>query len=231
MYIKRPSGFFFTLISECVLTEFPPSDSISFVFRGRVRTIEDIPGSDEKRVKEVGPGNSFGALDLYTRNRRQGAVLATRRSEIVRLQKSSDQALVNCYPSLAFSIWDTVLRRAPDIIRGGKSLHPDARSGRFRTIAVLPLSAEVPVDRFVSLLSIALVNVGIYSSDEIMKVRSELIIDSIGKSVFSNAGNIQLEDYLAHLQENVELSILIVDHSVDSTWGDICIVNVSNMRP
>ncbi|KAH6986861.1 hypothetical protein EDB80DRAFT_690317 [Ilyonectria destructans] len=172
-----------------------PSDSIFFVFRGRVRTIEDIPGGDEKRVKEAGPGNSFGALDVYTRNRRQGAALATRRSEIGPGYYSRRQ-ITAC----GCSIW--------------------AVQNHCRLT-----SAEVPVDRFVSLLSIALVNVGIYSSDEIMKVRSELMIDSIGKSVFSNAGNIQVEDYLAHLQENIELSILIVDHSVDSTWGDICIAN------
>ncbi|KAF5698763.1 lysophospholipase NTE1 [Fusarium mundagurra] len=202
-----------------------PSDSIYFVFTGRVRTVEDIAGSDEKRVKEVGSGKSFGALDLYTGNRRQSAVLATRRSEIVRLQKSSYQALVNCCPSVAFSIWDNILRNAPDIIRGGKALQSDAQSRRFRTIAVLPLSAEVSVDRFVSLLSTALVDVGVYSHDEVMQVRSELIINSVGKSVFSDAGNIQLEDYLAHLQENVELSILPGDHSVDSTWNDICIAN------
>lgn len=94
---------------------------------------------------------------------------------------------------------------------------------------MLPLSSEVSVDKVASLLSTALVDVGVYSNEEIIQVRSELIINSIGESVFSETGNIQLEDYLAHLQENVELSILLGDHSVDSMWNDVCIANVSNL--
>ena len=202
------------------------SKSFFFVLKGRFRTMEEFLDSDEERIREFGPWDCFGALDVYTGNLRQASVFATRRSEVIRLQKSSYLWLINRCPSLGLSLWKNTLRTAPDLARS-EVLNTKTKSAKFRTIAILPVSAEVPIERFISLLSSTLIDIGIYTQDEIVTVGSDVILDSVGHTVYSKVGKTYLEEYLAHLQENVQLSILLGDHATESTWNGVCIANVS----
>lgn len=91
---------------------------------------------------------------------------------------------------------------------------------------MFPLSVEVPAAKCATLLSSALVTLGIYDKESVSFVESHSVISAIGDSVFTDAGNKYLEDYVAHVEQNSNLSILVGENSVDSTWNDICISTV-----
>ncbi|KAH7196519.1 uncharacterized protein B0J16DRAFT_390443, partial [Fusarium flagelliforme] len=195
------------------------SDSICFVVRGRVRITEKGPSDMDAHIKEYGPGNPFGVLEFHTNRPRSCAAHAIRKTEIAKLQRASYQKLVNYAPKLGSRLWGSIAQAPQNHQQSVQG--PD--STRLRTIAVFPLSLEVPAAKCATLLSSALVRLGIYEKDAVSLVESHSVIRAVGSTVFTDAGNKHLEDYVGHVEQNSDLTILIGEHSVDSTWNDICI--------
>ncbi|KAI1068504.1 hypothetical protein LB507_004364 [Fusarium sp. FIESC RH6] len=195
------------------------SDSICFVVRGRVRITEKGPSDMDAHIKEYGPGNPFGVLEFHTNRPRSCTAHAIRKSEIAKLQKASYQKLVNYAPELGSRLWGSIAQAPQDHQQSVQG--PD--STRLRTIAVFPLSLEVPAAKCATLLSSALARLGIYEKDTVSLVESHSVISAVGSTVFTDAGNKHLEDYVGHVEQNSDLTILVGEHSVDSTWNDICI--------
>lgn len=176
----------------------------------------------DTHIKEYGPGNPFGVLEFHTNRPRSCTAHAIRKSEIAKLQKASYQKLVNYAPDLGSRLWSSIAQAPQDHQQSTQALD----STRLRTIAVFPLSLEVPAAKCSTLLSSALVRLGIYEKDAVSLVESHNVISAIGSTVFTDAGNKHLEDYVGHVEQNSDLTILIGEHSVDSTWNDICIATV-----
>ena len=176
----------------------------------------------DAHIKEYGPGNPFGVLEFHTNRPRSCTAHAIRKSEIAKLQKASYQKLVNYAPELGSRLWGSIAQAPQDHQQSVQG--PD--STRLRTIAVFPLSLEVPAAKCATLLSSALARLGIYEKDTVSLVESHSVISAVGSTVFTDAGNKHLEDYVGHVEQNSDLTILIGEHSVDSTWNDICIATV-----
>ncbi|KAM0365291.1 hypothetical protein ACHAPK_009865 [Fusarium culmorum] len=197
------------------------SDCISYVVKGRIRISEDSSAAGDMHIKEYGPGNAFGVLEFHTNHPRPSTAHAIRKSEIAQLQKSAYQKLINYAPNLGTKLWGSIAQ-PPRTDQAQPNTMP-SDPNRLRTIAVFPLSVEVPAAKCAALLSSALVALGIYDKESVSFVESHSVISAIGDSVFTDAGNKYLEDYVAHVEQNSNLSILVGENSVDSTWNDICI--------
>ncbi|KAF5243771.1 hypothetical protein FAUST_2688 [Fusarium austroamericanum] len=197
------------------------SDCISLVVKGRIRISEESTAAGDMHIKEYGPGNAFGVLEFHTNHPRPSAAHAIRKSEIAQLQKSAYQKLINYAPDLGTKLWGSIAQ-PPRTDQAQPNTMP-SDPNRLRTIAVFPLSVEVPAAKCATLLSSALVTLGIYDKESVSFVESHSVISAIGDSVFTDAGNKYLEDYVAHVEQNSNLSILVGENSVDSTWNDICI--------
>lgn len=204
------------------------SDSLYFVIKGRVRTVEPVPGQEGLQTREVGLGNTIGTLQLYLDQPRQSAATATRKSEIAKLQKLSFLQMVQQRPALAAILWNGILHAAvPNLIGESSSVSANRESAPFRTVTVLPLSIDVPTERFVSQLLTAFVDLRIYDKDSAISVNiASVMMSSVGENGYTSTGRVFLEDYLTQLEENTELSILIGDHNPDSTWNDVCLAHV-----
>ncbi|KAM0402740.1 hypothetical protein ACHAPZ_004231 [Fusarium culmorum] len=196
-------------------------DCISYVVKGRIRISEDSSAAGDMHIKEYGPGNAFGVLEFHTNHPRPSTAHAIRKSEIAQLQKSAYQKLINYAPNLGTKLWGSIAQ-PPRTDQAQPNTMP-SDPNRLRTIAVFPLSVEVPAAKCAALLSSALVALGIYDKESVSFVESHSVISAIGDSVFTDAGNKYLEDYVAHVEQNSNLSILVGENSVDSTWNDICI--------
>ncbi|RGP66283.1 patatinlike serine hydrolase [Fusarium sporotrichioides] len=197
------------------------SDCIYLVIKGRVRISEENTTAGDSHIKEYGPGNAFGVLEFHTNHPRPSAARAIRKSEITQLQRPAYQKLINYAPNLGTKLWASVAQTPRTDQTQPNTMPSDPN--RLRTIGVFPLSAEVPVAKCATLLSSALVSLGIYDNENVSFVESHSVISAIGDSVFTDAGNKYLEDYVAHVEQNSNLSILVGETAVDSTWNDICI--------
>lgn len=96
-----------------------------------------------------------------------------------------------------------------------------------RTIAVLPLSVDVPTERFARLLHNSIVNTGIESERSIITLTSGAVLTSLHGLVFNNAGRARLADYLTALEGRVNVTLFIAEHSADSEWTRVCVERVS----
>jgi hypothetical protein len=108
--------------------------------------------------------------------------------------------------------------------------HSERRSfgSHFRTVAVLPLSADVPIERFVDRFADALEETGIRARETVAILNSSRISKSLGGSVFDNPGNVRLENYIAQVEDHLEMVIFVGDISPQSTWTRMCISHVGH---
>jgi hypothetical protein len=124
-------------------------------------------------------------------------------------------------PSLATSLWKTIAEATSSQTYG---------RSHFRTIAILPFSPQVPSTAFVRQLSAAFERTRLLHPDDMVSLDSSTMTSSVGRSIYTKSGKVWLEQYLAQIQENVELTILVADDLADSTWTNICISNVSMLN-
>ncbi len=156
---------------------------------------------------------------------RPASCIAVRKSEVVKIQKASYKTLAAVYPSFAFSLID-VLRGMPSMMEHSMSVPWRLRSSRLRTIAIVPLSIDIPVADFTSMLTESVARINILPREKIFCVDSVSILESMEADLEGTAGNLHMENYLQQLQENVELLLLTADYYAPSKWNKICISNV-----
>jgi hypothetical protein len=159
-------------------------------------------------------------------------LLAIRRSELAQIQLSSFKSLSLSHPSLAFRLANIIAASAPSLIEN--SISPVA-GGRFnsrtsiQTIAILPLSTQVPIERVSRLLLEAIADVGIESHEGMVLLNSTIVAESIGGSIFDKRGSLNLENYLTQLEGNTNVTIFTADLSANSMWTRACIKHVRDI--
>lgn len=77
-------------------------------------------------------------------------------------------------------------------------------------------------------LAHAIINLGIKRPGNLAILDSNTILRSLGGNVFDKTGNLRLENYITHLEDNLEVIICMGDTSAHSTWTRMCISHVSH---
>jgi lysophospholipid hydrolase len=164
---------------------------------------------------------------MYRTRKRSANAIAIRKSEVARIQLQSYKILFIIAPSVAFSLSKIVASNAASTGNGTSEVVRSNYTSNPRTIAILPLSAEVPIEQFVKGLTDAIINLGIKKPGNLAILDSNTILRSLGGNVFDKIGNLRLENYITHLEDNLEVIICMGDTSAHSTWTRMCISHVS----
>lgn len=164
---------------------------------------------------------------MYRTRKRSANVIAIRKSEAARIQLQSYKILFIIAPSVAFSLSKIVASNAASTGNGTPEVARSNYTSNPRTIAILPLSAEAPIEQFVKGLTDAIINLGIKKPGNLAILDSNTILRSLGGNVFDKIGNLRLENYITHLEDNLEVIICMGDTSAHSTWTRMCISHVS----
>ncbi|CZR62125.1 uncharacterized protein PAC_12022 [Phialocephala subalpina] len=200
------------------------SDGFYIVLNGRLRTSQVNPITGDTVVQEVGRGQSAGALELYTSRKRPAALVAIRKSEVIRIQISTYKTLAFIHPTFAMSLAQIISASAPSLIENSVSmLSQQQGQWKLRTIAVLALSSDISADRFTHSLSESVIKTGVENSKDVITLQSESILRSLGDSSFDKRGNLRLENYLTLLEASVNITLFVGDQSPDSAWTKTCI--------
>lgn len=96
----------------------------------------------------------------------------------------------------------------------------------FHAVAVLSLSLNVLIERFVNRFADALEETGINARETVVILNSNSISKSLGGSIFDNPGNVRLENYVAQVEDHLEMVIFVGDISPQSTWTRMFIPHV-----
>jgi lysophospholipid hydrolase len=208
------------------------SEAIYLVLNGRLRLVEDRKDGGVSVRAEYGQGDSVGELEVLTESARSGTLHAIRDTEIVKFPRTLFNSLAQEHPNITIKISKIIASRMRNLIDDPTSSLAKDRTGRapinkssstinLRTVAVLPVTAGVPVVEFGNKLMAALAQVG--TPNGATSLNQAAILNHLGKHAFNRIGKLKLSQYLADLEEKYGLVVYVADTNVNAPWTQTCI--------
>ncbi|RDA95174.1 hypothetical protein CP533_1895 [Ophiocordyceps camponoti-saundersi (nom. inval.)] len=214
------------------------SDAIYIVLNGRLRLVDDNKDGKMTAVAEYGQGESVGELEVLTETARAGTLHAIRDTELVKFPRTLFNSLAEEHPNITIKISKIIasrMRAAVDDANQGSVKQAGAGASEnqrkatmnLRTVAILPVTAGVPVVEFGNHLMNALAQVG--PPNGAMSLNQAVVLGHLGKHAFNKMGKLRLSQYLADLEEKFGLVVYVADTSVNSPWTQTCITQADSI--
>ncbi|KAH8667540.1 hypothetical protein BGZ60DRAFT_377825 [Tricladium varicosporioides] len=208
------------------------SDAIYIVLNGRLRLVLNNEEAEMKVVGEYGQGESVGELEVMTESTRPATLHAIRDTELAKFPKTLFNSLAQEHPGITIKISKIIASRMRALIEDpifdqGKKEVQGAKSNKvsstlnLRTVAILPVTAGVPVVEFANKLMNALTQIG--APNGVTSLNQAAILNHLGRHAFSRMGKLKLSQYLADLEEKYGLVLYVADTNVNSPWTQTCI--------
>lgn len=208
------------------------SDAIYIVLNGRLRSVLESGNGKVSVVGEHGQGDSIGELEVMTESTRPATLHAIRDTELAKFPRSLFNSLAQEHPGITIQISKLIAQRMRRIIdnrlleqSGEKGNQESAKTGtstlNLRTVAILPVTAGMPVVEFGNRLLNAFNQIGVVGG--VASLHQADILNHLGRHAFSRMGKLKLSQYLADLEERYGMVIYIADTSVNAPWTQTCI--------
>ena len=194
------------------------SDAIYIVLNGRLRLVLNNEEAGMKVVGEYGQGESVGELEVMTESARPATLHAIRDTELAKFPKTLFNSLAQEHPGITIKISKIIASRMRALVEDpvfvqGKEKVTGATSSKvsstinLRTVAILPVTAGVPVVEFGSRLMNALTQIG--ATNGVTSLNQAAILNHLGRHAFSRMGKLKLSQYLADLEEKYGLVLYV----------------------
>ncbi|KAK9465504.1 hypothetical protein V1512DRAFT_228154 [Lipomyces arxii] len=199
------------------------ADSIYIVLNGRMRAIKETKDG-MSMVGEYGQNDSVGELEVLTHSQRPSTLHAVRETEVVRFSLTVFESLGIRHPEIMLQISRIIAARVNSADQkwsadGLQAPSTTPKSGSFKTVAIVPITAGLPAKEFGSKLARAfsLIDQTNVSLDQTATLKH------LGKHSFNKFGKLKLSGYLTDLEERYQKVIYIADTAVSSAWTTTCI--------
>lgn len=209
---------------QVIFHEGDESEAIYIVLNGRLRLVEDRKDGGMNVRAEFGQGESIGELEVLTESSRSGTLHAIRDTELVKFPRTLFNSLAQEHPNITIKISKIIASRMRALTddrstalglkdsTGRSSINKSSTTLNLRTVAVLPVSAGVPVVEFGNRLLNALTEVG--APNGATSLNSAAVLNHLGKHAFNKMGKLKLSHYLADLEEKYGLVIYVAGKSI-----------------
>lgn len=220
---------------QVIFHEGDESDAIYLVLNGRLRLVEDRQNGGVNLKAEYGQGESVGELEVLTDSGRSGSLHAIRNTEIVKFPRTLFNSLAQEHPSITIKISKMIASKMRSLMNessvskegwGRSSASKSSSTLNLRTIAVLPVTAGVPVVDFGNRLMTALSQVG--TRNGATSLNQSAILNHLGRHAFNKMGKLRLSQYLADLEEKYGL-VVYVAGKLQSSSPSLCFLPLSVM--
>lgn len=203
---------------QVIFRDGDESDAIYIVLNGRLRLVEDREDGGMTALAEFGQGDSVGELEVLTESARSGTLHAIRDTEMVKFPRTLFNSLAQEHPNITIKISKIIASRMRAVVEDPSKLTGnEAGSGainnqrkstmNLRTVAILPVTAGVPVVEFGNRLMAALAQVG--PPNGATCLNQSAILKHLGKHAFNKMGKLRLSQYLADLEEKFGLVVYV----------------------
>lgn len=193
------------------------SEAIYIVLNGRLRLVEDRSDGGVSVRAEYGQGESVGELEVLTESARSGTLHAIRDTELVKFPRTLFNSLAQEHPNITIKISKIIASRMRNLIDApsvhnkkdgaSRSINKSSSTLNLRTVAILPVTAGVPVVEFGNRLMSALSQVG--TPNGATSLNQSAILNHLGRHAFNKMGKLKLAQYLADLEEKYGLVIYV----------------------
>ncbi|KAF2473318.1 patatin-like serine hydrolase [Lindgomyces ingoldianus] len=217
---------------QIIYNQGDESDAIYIVLNGRLRAIRDGENNGMKVIGEYGQGDSVGELEVLTESARPGSLHAIRDTELAKFPKTLFNSLALEHPGITIKISKIIASRMRALTddplhkqtkeRSSKATRSNVSSTvNLRTVAILPVTAGIPVVEFAGRLMNALNQIG--TPNSVVSLNQAAILNHLGRHAFNRMGKLKLSQYLADLEEKYGLVLYVADTTVKSPWTQTCI--------
>ncbi|KAJ3275438.1 phosphatidylcholine and lysophosphatidylcholine phospholipase [Terramyces sp. JEL0728] len=183
-----------------------PSQSIYIVLTGRLRSIREVKQGSTSTFEiqnEYGHSESVGEMEVLVDAPRASTVHAIRDSEIAIMPKTLFNALAIQHPDIMITIGRMIATRSASDINSKFGNDNE----NLKTVALLPLSNDVPILEFAEKLNEAITELG--SSTALLFQRA--ITSQLGKHAFTRLGRLKLISWLAEQEESHRIVVYVAD--------------------
>lgn len=200
------------------------SDSFYIVINGRLRAITETEAGAVTIVGEYGQGDSVGELDVITSSPRRNTVHAIRDTELIRMPQTLFNAISARNPQTTAQILRMIASRVRDEVdsatnAGTRTSDLGHNNTNLKTVAVLPVSRNVPIDEFARKLQAALEGIGASTS----YLNQASVSSHLGRHAFTRMGKLKSAGWLADQEQKYRTVLYVADSPVNSSWTQTCI--------
>ncbi|CAL4105283.1 unnamed protein product, partial [Meganyctiphanes norvegica] len=199
------------------------TDSTFIVLSGRLRSVITHKDGHKEVVAEYGKGDLIGIVELLTQTDRSTTVMAVRDSELAKLPEGLFNIIKLKHPVVMTRLIKLLGERllgswkSPSRLPLGLNVEQRPSQSNFSTVAILPVSEDVPLSQFTLELYHSLTGIG-----PAVRLTSEYVVKSLGTSAWESANEYQLISWLGHVEDQHRCTIYQCDSSL-TVWTSRCI--------
>ncbi|XP_043274976.1 neuropathy target esterase sws isoform X1 [Venturia canescens] len=211
------------------------SDSTFIVLSGRLRSVITHADGKKELVAEYGKGDLVGIVEMVTQTKRSTTVMAVRDSELAKLPEGLFNVIKLRYPIVVTRLinllghrilgtWQqatvkTSSSRQTILYRRPAAATVDARPSQvnFSTVAIVPVSEDVPLTAFTYELYHSLCAIG-----PCLRLTSDVVRKTLGASIMEPLNEYRLTSWLAQQEDQHRISLYQCDSNY-SVWTQRCV--------
>ncbi|XP_051167047.1 neuropathy target esterase sws isoform X5 [Leptopilina boulardi] len=203
------------------------SDSTFIVLSGRLRSVITYENGKKECVAEYGKGDLVGIVEMVTQTPRSTTVMAVRDSELAKLPEGLFNVIKLRYPIVVTRLINLLGHRilgtwkqAPKTgASGTQRATVDARPSQinFSTVAIVPVSDDVPLTAFTYELYHSLCAIG-----PCLRLTSDVIRKTLGSAIMEPMNEYRLTSWLAQQEDQHRISLYQCDTTY-TLWTQRCV--------
>lgn len=165
-------------------------------------------------------------MEVLTNSPRSSTIHAIRDSEIAIMPATLFNALSLEHPEITLAIARIIAARSKrgSDPNGSKTnvsgiIDAGAKNVNLKTVAILPVTNEIPIQEFADRLKDSLILIGA----TVALLNTANVTAQLGKHAFTRIGRLKLLSWLSEQEETHRLVMYVADGGVNSPWTQRCI--------
>ncbi|XP_012251438.2 neuropathy target esterase sws isoform X3 [Athalia rosae] len=206
------------------------SDSTFIVLSGRLRSVITYADGKKELVAEYGKGDLVGIVEMVTQTTRSTTVMAVRDSELAKLPEGLFNAIKLRFPIVVTRLINLLGHRilgswqrsqsngvSNGVTRAAATVDARPSQVNFSTVAIVPISEDVPLTAFTFELYHSLCAIG-----PCLRLTSDVVRKTLGAAIMEPANEYRLTSWLAQQEDQHRISLYQCDSSY-TLWTQRCV--------
>ncbi|XP_071856000.1 patatin like phospholipase domain containing sws isoform X1 [Bombus fervidus] len=206
------------------------SDSTFIVLSGRLRSVITYMNGKKELVAEYGKGDLVGIVEMVTQTPRSTTVMAVRDSELAKLPEGLFNVIKLRYPIVVTRLINLLGHRilgtwqqahtkngSSDTQRAAATVDARPAQVNFSTVAIVPVSDDVPLTAFTYELYHSLCAIG-----PCLRLTSDVVRKTLGSTIMEPANEYRLTSWLAQQEDQHRISLYQCDPTY-TLWTQRCV--------
>uniref|UniRef100_V9IBX3 Neuropathy target esterase sws n=1 Tax=Apis cerana TaxID=7461 RepID=V9IBX3_APICE len=206
------------------------SDSTFIVLSGRLRSVITYKNGKKELVAEYGKGDLVGIVEMVTQTPRSTTVMAVRDSELAKLPEGLFNVIKLRYPIVVTRLINLLGHRilgtwqqahtkngSNDTQRAAATVDARPAQVNFSTVAIVPVSDDVPLTAFTYELYHSLCAIG-----PCLRLTSDVVRKTLGSTIMEPANEYRLTSWLAQQEDQHRISLYQCDPTY-TLWTQRCV--------